>query len=201
VLRHVAICRATGATQMGLVLICRNIARQGNLPLPWKTYVGATLEEACMKKGRIFFSWSPPYFVKWRDVLYVDCWKIVPLKKITLSRVEISCGNNGQGGWVDNLYSRRVKSILTGHKQKHLHLYQINGRSRLGSNSGSDPSTNKNINNFMWNRKLSEVQKWRENERNNEHDKIGQYFPQSQFFTRCSFPKNICKTCANICTC
>jgi hypothetical protein len=48
------------------------------------------------------------------------------------------CGNNGQGDLVDNLYSKRVKSILTGHKQKHLHLYQINGQSRLGS-SGADP--------------------------------------------------------------
>jgi NADH:ubiquinone oxidoreductase subunit len=28
-------------------------------------------------------------------------------------------------------------------------------------------------------REKLEVQKWRENERNNEHDKIVQYFPQS----------------------
>jgi hypothetical protein len=91
------------------------------------------------------------------------------------------CGNNGQGDRVDNLYSKRVKSILTGHKQKHLHLYQINGRSRLGSNSGSDPSTNENIKQFCVKQKVGkiEVQKWRENERNNEHDKIVQYFPQS----------------------
>jgi hypothetical protein len=30
--------------------------------------LGATLGEACLKKGRIFFSWSPPYFVKPREV-------------------------------------------------------------------------------------------------------------------------------------
>jgi hypothetical protein len=59
------------------------------------------------------------------------------------------CGNNGQGDRVDNLYSKRVKSILTGHKQKHLHLYQINGRSRLGSNSGSDLSKTRISNNFV----------------------------------------------------
>jgi hypothetical protein len=51
---------------------------------------------------------------------------------------KIWCGNNGQGNPVDNLYSKRVKSTLTVHKQKHLHLYRINGRSRLGS-SGTDP--------------------------------------------------------------
>jgi hypothetical protein len=42
------------------------------------------------------------------------------------------CGNNGQADQVDNLYSLRVKSTLTEHKLKHLHLYKINGRSRLG---------------------------------------------------------------------
>jgi hypothetical protein len=31
------------------------------------------------EKGRFFFIWSPPYFVKWREVLYV-AWKNVPLK-------------------------------------------------------------------------------------------------------------------------
>jgi hypothetical protein len=72
------------------------------------------------------------------------------------------CGNNGQGDQVDNLYSKRVKSILTGHKQKHLHLYQINGRSRLGSNSGSDPSTNKNIKQFYVKQKIESSTKRRE---------------------------------------
>jgi hypothetical protein len=28
------------------------------------------------------------------------------------------------------------------------------------------------------------VQKWRENERNNEHDKIVQHFPQMAFFSK-----------------
>jgi hypothetical protein len=42
-----------------------------------------------LKKRDNFFSWSPPYFVKWREV-YVDPGKSVPLKWITLSRVEIS---------------------------------------------------------------------------------------------------------------
>jgi hypothetical protein len=72
------------------------------------------------------------------------------------------CGNNGQGDRVDNLYSKRVKSILTGHKQKHLHLYKINGRSRLGSNSGSDPSTNKNIKQFYVKQKIERSTKRRE---------------------------------------
>jgi hypothetical protein len=65
------------------------------------------------------------------------------------------CGNNGQGDPVDNLYSKWVKSTLTGHKQKHLHSYQINGRSRLGS-SGADPIQfeTRISNNFVWNRKL-----------------------------------------------
>jgi hypothetical protein len=44
----------------------------------------------------------------------------------------IGCGNNGQDDQVDSLYSIRVKSTLTGHKREHLHLYQINGRIRLG---------------------------------------------------------------------
>jgi hypothetical protein len=60
------------------------------------------------------------------------------------------CGKNGQGNPVDNLYSLRVKSTLTRHKQKHLHLYQINGRSSLGSSGANLIRVETRIsNNFM----------------------------------------------------
>jgi hypothetical protein len=97
----------------------------------------------------------------------------------------VNCGNNGQGNPVDNLYSKRVKSTLTSHKQKHLHLYQINGRSEpLGVKwSQSDPSWNKNIKQFYVKQKIGgkkmEYKNRRENGQNNEHDKIIQYFPQN----------------------
>jgi hypothetical protein len=63
---------------------------------------------------------------------------ISPNKAFQQNESLTNCGNNGQGNPVDNLYLKRVKSTLTGNKQKHLHLYRINGRSRLGS-SGADP--------------------------------------------------------------
>jgi hypothetical protein len=45
--------------------------------------------------------------------------------------------------------------------------------------SRSDLSWNKNIKQFYVKQKIgNEVQKWRENERNTEHDKIIQFFPQ-----------------------
>jgi hypothetical protein len=45
--------------------------------------------------------------------------------------------------------------------------------------SRSDPSWNKNIKQFYVKQKIGEeIQKWRENEQNKEHDKIIQYFPQ-----------------------
>jgi hypothetical protein len=40
--------------------------------------LGAMLEEACLKKGRIFFSWSPPFL--WTEERFCRHWKIVPLK-------------------------------------------------------------------------------------------------------------------------
>jgi hypothetical protein len=52
--------------------------------------LGARLEEECLKKGRIFFSWSPPYFVKWREVLKTPQKSILWRKLPFLGRVEIS---------------------------------------------------------------------------------------------------------------
>jgi hypothetical protein len=93
------------------------------------------------------------------------------------------CGNNGEGDQVDNLYSLRVKSTLTEHKLKHLHLYQINGRSRLGKKrSRSDPSRNKNIKQFYVKQKIGgkirNGGKISGTKNNAKHDQIIQYFLQ-----------------------
>jgi hypothetical protein len=48
------------------------------------------LEHACWKKRAIFFSWYPPYFVKWRVVLLIPVKIFQCSTFITLSRVEIS---------------------------------------------------------------------------------------------------------------
>jgi hypothetical protein len=100
--------------------------------------------------------WSIPYvwYVPYVWSTYVSVWSEWVLTSVSSFTLK-TCGNNGQGDPVDNLYLKWVKSTLTGHKQKHLHLYQINGRSRLGS-SGADPIQveTRILNNFMWNRKL-----------------------------------------------
>jgi hypothetical protein len=100
---------------------------------------------------------------------------------------DYKCGNNGQGNQVDNLYSIRIKSTLTQHQTVHLHLYQINGRIRLGQaeliRSGSKQKYQQfYVKTENWqeknvNKEISGKIQW-----NTEHDKIIQYFPHAPLF-------------------
>jgi hypothetical protein len=107
-----------------------------------------------------------------------------------LANVEIC---NGQGDPVDNLYLLRVKSTLTRHKQKHLHLYQINGQSRLGS-SGAEPIQveTRISNNLMWNRKLAgrykNGGKMNRTKKNTKHDK------NNTIFSTLNLPNNFSRS-------
>jgi hypothetical protein len=59
------------------------------------------LEHACWKKGRIFFSWSPPYFVKWREVL------LSPVKMFQCSKLPCQGWRSAdflQGFFAQNVY-------------------------------------------------------------------------------------------------
>jgi hypothetical protein len=75
----------------------------------------------------------------------------------------VYCGNNGQGDQVANLYSIRVKSTLTQHQTEHLHLYQINGRFRLGQVEPIQFESKQKYQQFYVG-----TENWRENKENKE---------------------------------